>query len=91
MKRMKGDLQWFPVLHPADGFWEVSVQSVRLGNVTIDDCRRGCRGVVDTGASRLGVQRERFGTLWAALAKAEVSVTGGCLGDDLYFDLGTLT
>ena len=52
VNRMRGELHWFPVLHPQDGFWEVSLQAVRLGNRTIDDCREGCRGVVDTGASR---------------------------------------
>ncbi|CAE7208996.1 Pgc [Symbiodinium sp. CCMP2592] len=30
--RLAEDLKWFPVLHPEDGFWEVAIQSVRLGN-----------------------------------------------------------
>ncbi|CAE7569654.1 Ctse, partial [Symbiodinium pilosum] len=41
--RLAEDLKWFPVLHPDDGFWEVAVQAVRLGNVTVDYCKSGCR------------------------------------------------
>ena len=35
-----------------DGFWEVAVKAVRLGNRTLDHCANGCRGIIDTGASR---------------------------------------
>ena len=65
--RLAEDLKWFPVLHPDDGFWEVAIQSVRLGNVTLDSCKAGCRGIIDTGSSRLGVQ-ESLGFLISALA-----------------------
>eukprot|EP00438_Fugacium_kawagutii_P010714 Skav212516 [mRNA] locus=scaffold2713:307735:314539:+ [translate_table: standard] len=75
---MAQQLTWFPVLHPEDGFWEVAVRAVRLGNVTLDDCSapRGCRGIVDTGASR---------------SMATPLVGGGCRGEDLHFDLGEMT
>ena len=47
---------WFIAQTPdfvcQDGFWEVSVQAVRLGNRTVDSCESGCRGIIDTGASR---------------------------------------
>lgn len=42
----------FKGLRRQDGFWEVSVQAVRLGNRTLDSCESGCRGIIDTGASR---------------------------------------
>ncbi|CAJ1417629.1 unnamed protein product, partial [Effrenium voratum] len=87
-KRLADPLTWFPVLHPEDGFWEVSVRGVRLGNLTLETCAKGCRGIVDTGASRLGVQAQNFQALHSALAKASPLVGGGCEGPDLEFDLG---
>eukprot|EP00435_Cladocopium_sp_Y103_P045255 s1129_g12.t4 len=90
VSRMAQDLTWFPVLHPEDGFWEVSVQGVRLGNKTLDNCESGCRGIIDTGASRLGVQRENFEVLRSALSTASPLVGGGCRGEDLIFDLGPM-
>mmetsp|Transcript_37429 Transcript_37429/g.59134 ORF Transcript_37429/g.59134 Transcript_37429/m.59134 type:complete len:382 (+) Transcript_37429:55-1200(+) len=90
VSRMAQDLTWFPVLHPEDGFWEVSVQAVRLGNRTVDSCESGCRGIIDTGASRLGVQRENFEVLRSALSTASPLVGGGCRGEDLIFDLGKM-
>eukprot|EP00931_Biecheleriopsis_adriatica_P064429 TRINITY_DN3920_c0_g1_i5.p1 TRINITY_DN3920_c0_g1~~TRINITY_DN3920_c0_g1_i5.p1 ORF type:complete len:421 (+),score=128.85 TRINITY_DN3920_c0_g1_i5:61-1323(+) len=89
--RMASPLEWFPVLHPDDGFWEVTVKAVRLGNVTVDACEDGCRGIVDTGASRLGVQEDNFDDVHAALARAAPMVGGGCQGADLEFDLGSLS
>lgn len=77
------------MLHPEDGFWEVSVQAVRLGNRTLDSCESGCRGIIDTGASRLGVQRENFEVLRSALSTAS-PLGGGCRGEDLIFDLGPM-
>ena len=90
VKRMAEDLIWFPVLHPEDGFWEVEVKAVRLGNLTLDHCAKGCRGIIDTGASRLGVQKENFDILKNALSMATPLVGGGCGGESLDFDLGEM-
>ena len=89
--RLAEELKWFSVLHPEDGFWEVAIQSVRLGNVTVDSCQEGCRGIIDTGSSRLGVQQNNFEALRAALSHAVPLVGGGCQGSDLEFDLGAMT
>jgi len=89
--RLAAPLEWFPVLHPLDGFWEVAVKAVRLGNLTVDSCSDGCRGIIDTGASRLGVQESSFSMVQKALARAVPLVGGGCQGADLEFDLGSLT
>lgn len=89
--RLAEELKWFSVLHPDDGFWEVAIQSVRLGNVTVDSCQEGCRGIIDTGSSRLGVQQNNFEALRAALSHAVPLVGGGCQGSDLEFDLGAMT
>ncbi|CAJ1403364.1 unnamed protein product [Effrenium voratum] len=104
-KRMKSPLQWFPVLHPQDGFWEVAIQSVRLGNLTVHACAapHGCRGIIDTGASRLGVQRENFAALHAAMSEKTSPLVGVAAarrkgrrasagrGADLEFDLGPMS
>jgi len=89
--KMAAPLTWFPVLHPLDGFWEVSVKAVYLGNQTVDKCADGCRGIIDTGASRLGVQNSNFEQVRKALLSAAPLVGGGCQGPDLEFDLGSFT
>lgn len=88
--RLKGPLRWFPVDHPEVGLWQVSVQSVRVGNVTVDDCRRGCHGVVDSAVSRLGVQSSKLHALRSRLAVASADQNSGCSGPDLTFELGGL-
>merc|ERR1740129_2223513 len=88
--RLSAPIRWFPVDHPEQGFWQVAIRAVRVGNVTVDECRRGCHGVVDTGVSRLGVQATRLPTLKRALATRQVS-HGRCHGPDLSFDLGGMT
>jgi len=54
--RALGPLSWAPVARPELGYWQVEIKSVRVHGVELDICRDGgCRGVVDTGASHLGV------------------------------------
>lgn len=87
--RLAAPLTWFPVLYPEEGFWEVAIKAVRLGNQTLDNCTDGCRGIVDTGASHLGVHPNRFETLSRALALAAApGEAGGCVGENLEIDLG---
>jgi len=87
--RLASDLRWFPVDHPDAGLWQVAVQAVRVGNVTVDDCRHGCHGVIDTAVARLGVQAGKFRALQSALTSA-VADGKACAGPDLTFDLGGL-
>lgn len=82
-------LRWFPVTHPENGYWQVEVRAVRVGNITVDDCSGGCHGLVDTGASSLGVQKARLPNLQRALATSRLP-GGGCQGPDLEFDLGDM-
>jgi len=79
-------LQWFPVLDPDMGYWQVSIRSVRVGNTTIDACLDGCRAIVDTSVARVGVQSTRLDKLRRALTATDAS--GTCWGPDLEFDLG---
>jgi len=85
--RLAAPLRWFPVDHPEDGYWQVAIRAVRVGNVTVDDCKKGCHGIVDTGVSRLGVQASNLRRLQATLTSA-LSTHGGCHGPTLTFDLG---
>merc|ERR1719401_1838630 len=87
--RVAAPLQWFPVDHPEQGYWQVAIQAVRVGNVVVDACEKGCHGVVDTGASRLGIQASRLPKIQAALASGPGPT--GCSGPDLAFDLGGMT
>lgn len=85
--RLSGPLRWFPVDHPEHGYWQVAIQAIRLGNVTVDDCKHGCHGVIDTGVSRLGVQADRIKVLKKAMV-AGLSHEQRCQGPNLNFDLG---
>merc|ERR1711972_926116 len=80
-------IQWLPVDHPEQGLWQVAIHSVRVGNRTVDTCSKGCHGVLDTTASRLGVQEPMLPNLRAALG-ASLAPDGKCLGQSLVFDLG---
>jgi len=79
-------LRWFPVAQPEDGYWQVAIRAVRVGNRTVDACRQGCHGIVDSGTSSLGVQATRLPSLLRALRADLVQST--CRGADLTFDLG---
>merc|ERR1740121_1001962 len=83
-------LRWFPVDHPEQGYWQVAIQAVRVGNLTVDRCLKGCHGIVDTGVSRLGVQASRLSALQRALASHQTE-QGQCSGPELSFDLGGMT
>jgi len=80
---------WFPVDHPEDGYWQVAIKAVRVGNITLDTCAGGCHAIVDSGASRLGVQGSQLSGLRALLASSPAPA-GGCLGPELSFDLGDM-
>jgi len=82
-------IQWLPVDHPDGGYWQVEIKSVRVGGKTIDACKRGCHGIIDTGASQLGVQSYRLPNLRAELVTELLSVAG-CTGPTLEFDLGAV-
>lgn len=87
LARISEPVRWFAVDHPEQGLWQVAIQAVRVGNLTVDECRHGCHGVVDSAVSRLGVQANRMPPLLAALTST-LSKHDGCQGPDLTFDLG---
>jgi len=86
---LSSPIQWLPVNHPEGGYWQVDIKSVRVGGKTIDTCKRGCHGIIDSGTSHLGVQSYRLPLLRAAI-DTQLHPTAGCGGPSLEFDLGVM-
>ena len=86
-RHLTAPIKWFPVDRPDSGYWQVAVRAVRVGIRTVNDCRDGCHAVVDSGASRLGVQDPNLEPLRAAPASGP-GPEGRCQGPNLTFDLG---
>jgi len=64
------ELQWAPVAMPQLGYWQVQIKSVRVGDTVLQDCADGgCRAILDTGTSLLGVPRQSSRTLHRLLAR----------------------
>jgi len=83
--RLASPIQWTSVVDPGAGYWQVEIQRIRVGNTTLSACQEGsCRGIIDNGASHIGVPASFGSELLEALG------SGGCTGDaDLHFDLGS--
>merc|ERR1719362_1403589 len=79
-------LEWFPVLRPDEGFWQFEIVQVRVNGMVVEQCQHGCRAIVDTGSSHLGVQSDRRETILNSLQSALVS-EGRCNGPDMQIDL----
>jgi hypothetical protein len=95
-KRLQGPLSWTPVASPELGFWQVEITGVRLGNESLDICKDGgCRGIVDTGSSHLGVPRARMPSLFKALSTKPDNPEGVDCRDlaalDLHIELNGVT
>jgi len=89
--RLAAPIRWFPVDHPEQGFWQVAIHKVRVGNVVVNECLKGCHGVIDSGVSRLGVQATLLPALKQALLSGSTGRGEACQGPDLTFDLGGMT
>jgi len=86
--RSASPLTWTPIVRREEGYWQVHIASVRVGNHTMDICRDGgCRGIIDTCASRIGVPSTLAPSLKALLATVPGAQQEGCQGPDLHFDL----
>lgn len=87
------DLGWCAVVQPELGYWTLKVHSIRAGDKVLPYCQDGgCRAVVDTGTSLLGIPSEIGSVLREELTHPPDS-NGGCKGPgpDLHFDLGNFT
>jgi len=64
------DIFWVPVAMPELGYWQVQVQTVRIGDVVLDTCADGgCRAILDTGTSLLGAPRQAIKSLHQHLSR----------------------
>jgi len=69
-RRASTPVRWAPVAHPDMGYWQVQIKSINIGDTVLDDCNDGgCRAVLDTGTSLLGVPRQMSRTMHRLLAR----------------------
>jgi len=66
--RLASPLKWLPVEQPEDGYWQVKIQAVHIGGKPISLCEKGCRGIIDSGTSRIAVPAEALTELQSKLA-----------------------
>mmetsp|Transcript_4081 Transcript_4081/g.11468 ORF Transcript_4081/g.11468 Transcript_4081/m.11468 type:complete len:487 (-) Transcript_4081:35-1495(-) len=63
-ERMESPLVWVPVTMPELGHWQVKVDHIRIGNLTLPFCEDGtCRALFDSGTSILAVPSDILGVL----------------------------
>merc|ERR1712150_226095 len=59
--RLNSPLAWVPVEKPELGYWQVRITSVSIGDREFEICgSSGCRGIIDSSSSRIGVPTESF-------------------------------
>eukprot|EP00931_Biecheleriopsis_adriatica_P041638 TRINITY_DN2377_c0_g2_i2.p1 TRINITY_DN2377_c0_g2~~TRINITY_DN2377_c0_g2_i2.p1 ORF type:complete len:559 (+),score=142.66 TRINITY_DN2377_c0_g2_i2:258-1934(+) len=88
------ELAFCNVQDAEDGYWQLDVFGIKANGKTLDFCRDGCRAVVDTGSSLLGVPSD-LGDLLVDLLRHPASAATGACGDPqgplLEIDLGNFT
>jgi len=98
-ERAASALSWTSVAMPELGYWQVTIQSVRIGGDVVEDCEAGrCRAILDTGTSLLGVPRQVSRPMQRLLARVPPPDAGdgdaedidcrNVEGLDIEFDLG---
>lgn len=70
-------LAWNPVRDPEMGYWQLNVLGVTANGKKIDFCNEGCRAVVDTGTSLLGVPTD-LGQELAQTLRHSAGPDGAC-------------
>eukprot|EP00413_Alexandrium_margalefii_P048142 CAMPEP_0204606364 /NCGR_PEP_ID=MMETSP0661-20131031/59045_1 /ASSEMBLY_ACC=CAM_ASM_000606 /TAXON_ID=109239 /ORGANISM="Alexandrium margalefi, Strain AMGDE01CS-322" /LENGTH=527 /DNA_ID=CAMNT_0051617683 /DNA_START=78 /DNA_END=1661 /DNA_ORIENTATION=- len=64
------EIEWEPVAMPELGYWQVQIKNVRIGDYVLEDCADGgCRAILDTGTSLLGVPRQVSRAMHRTLAR----------------------
>jgi len=86
--RLASALVWVPVTNPQEGYWQVSISRIRVGDRTLNACSEGtCRGILDSGTSSLGVPSKAMPEFEVALASSPMEIGLGCDGEDLHIEL----
>lgn len=86
-------LKWATVQNAEEGYWQIDILGVTANGIKIDFCNDGCRAVVDTGTSLLGVPSKIGKELRKMLRHLGDPEDGACgaPGPQLEFDLGNIT
>lgn len=82
---------WAQVVVPEQGYWQVALRSVRIGDEPLSLCADGrCRAVLDTGTSMLGVPEQSLSQMHRLLARVAESAADcrALPGPPIIFDLG---
>mmetsp|Transcript_106021 Transcript_106021/g.192915 ORF Transcript_106021/g.192915 Transcript_106021/m.192915 type:complete len:674 (-) Transcript_106021:52-2073(-) len=94
-KRLASPLTWVPVENVEQGYWQVAIQGIRVGNRTLEACKGGtCRGIIDSCTSTIGVPKALASDLKGSLDLSSGALPGlDCAGPDLQLELqgATLT
>lgn len=69
-EKATSEIHWAPVAMPDLGHWQVQIKQIRIGSTVLNECADGgCRAVVDTGTSLLGVPRMATRSMHHLLAR----------------------
>jgi len=95
--RLAKPLQWAPVADPEYGYWNLKLKSVTVGEEKLAICESGgCRAILDSGTSLLGVPRTELRRMHRMLARVLPEDHGevDCRhyeGPPILFDFGTFS
>jgi len=95
--RLAKPLQWAPVADPEYGYWNLKLKSVTVGKERLAICETGgCRAILDSGTSLLGVPRTELRSMHRMLARVlpEEHPDVDCrrwAGPPIMFEFGTFT
>lgn len=86
------NFSWAPVASPEQGYWQVALNGVLVGDKVLDICADGnCRAVLDSGTSLLGIPKEAISNLHRMLARPVEDNAQDCKtvpGPPIVFDFG---
>jgi len=88
----ESELAFCHVQNVEDGYWQLDVFGIKVDGQHIDFCNEGCRAIVDTGTSLLGVP-SALGPELVDLLRHPAGTGGACGGPGprLEIDLGNFT
>lgn len=91
-ERAHSEFHWAPVALPDQGYWQVAIKSIRVGDAELSVCAEGgCSAVLDTGTSMLGVPPEVVSQLHRLTARPAETMEVDCRsvpGPRMMFDVG---
>lgn len=80
------EVRWNPVLDPEYGHWMLEIKSLRVDGQVVSFCDKGCKAVVDSGTSLLGVPSDVFPELYELL-NHPASLEGECASQSPHLEI----